>query len=312
MRQLWPRWTLLPAAPFVLWFLYTLVVRGEYGRWELWLCLVAIPLLAYGGPRTKKAFIGLFPLGVVGLLYDSMRFVQYLGITADRVHDCDLHALDARLFGFTAANGERMAWPDWFRDHGSTALDLYCAIPYGTFIFVSIGYAAYLYFNDFVAMRRFTWTFLAFNFAGFVTYHIYPAAPPWYFHAHGCGVDLAAHASEGARLAHVDALLGISFFNGLYGRSHDVFGAVPSLHVAYPLLLCFEAWRHRSVGMRAFATVFFLSMCFSAVYLDHHWVFDVCLGLVYCTVSYAIVNAVFARHGERSAQMQPQSSTLVV
>src|SRR6185312_10200714 len=103
MRQLWPRWTLLPTAPFVAWFLYALFVRGEMGRWELWTLLIVIPLLAYWGPRTKKLFIGLFPIGLVGLFYDAMRFVQYLGITADKVHDCDLHALDARLFGFTNA-----------------------------------------------------------------------------------------------------------------------------------------------------------------------------------------------------------------
>jgi hypothetical protein len=109
----------------------------------------------------------------------------------------------------------------------------------------------------------------------------------------------------------VDAVLGISFFNGLYGRSHDVFGAVPSLHVAYPLLLSIEAWRHRSRGMRAFATVFFASMCFSAVYLDHHWVFDVCLGLVYCAVSYTVVSAVFARRTV-AAEPIPQPSSLVV
>jgi hypothetical protein len=310
MRSLWPRWTLAPAAPFVAWFLYALFVRGEYGRWELWTLLALIPLLAYWGPRTKKLFVGLFPIGMVGLLYDSMRFVQYLGITPDRVHDCDLHALDARLFGFTAADGERLAWPDWFQSHGSTALDLYCAIPYGTFIFVSIGYAAYLYFVDFPAMRRFTWTFLAFNAAGFVTYHIYPAAPPWYFHANGCAVDLASHASEGARLARVDAMLGISFFHGLYGRSHDVFGAVPSLHVAYPMLLTIEAWRHRSRAMRAFACVFLGSMCFSAVYLDHHWVFDVMLGLTYCVVCYVAVCTVFALGARRAAEMREATSAV--
>jgi hypothetical protein len=295
MRSLWPRWTLLPPAPLFLWCAYVFFIRGEH-RWELALVMFLAPFLTYFSAATKKLYVGLFPLALVGLLYDSMQFVQYLGITPDRVHDCDLHALDARLFGpavFGLGDGANVAWPDWFQAHGATALDVYCAIPYGTFIFVSVGYAAYLYFADFTAMRRFAWTFFAFNAAGFLTYHIYPAAPPWYFHTHGCAVDLAAHASEGGRLAHVDSLLGITFFNGLYGRSHDVFGAVPSLHVAYPLLLTFEAWRRPSRAMRAFATMFFLSMCFSAVYLDHHWVIDVLLGITYCSVAYAIVSRQF-------------------
>ena len=28
-------------------------------------------------------------------------------------------------------------------------------------------------------MRRFAWTFFFLNVAGFLTYHLYPAAPPW-------------------------------------------------------------------------------------------------------------------------------------
>lgn len=290
MRLLWPRWTLLPPAPLVLWCAYALFVKGEVTRWELWALIVIPPALAYTNAATKKLFIGLYPLGLVGMFYDAMRFVKYVGITAGDVHDCDLHAMDARFFGLTTATGERIAWPDYFYTHDYLPLDLFCAFFYGTFIFLAIAYATYLYVKDFPAMRRFTWTFLTFNLAGFVTYHIYPAAPPWYFHAHGCMVDLASHASEGAKLARVDATVGIAFFHGLYGRSNDVFGAVPSLHVAYPLLVTIEAWRHSNRAMRALASGFFACMCFSAVYLDHHWVFDVLLGITYTFVGYAFVS----------------------
>ena len=30
--------------------------------------------------------------------------------------------------------------------------------------------------------------------------------------------------------------------------------------------------------------IYFLSTCFAAVYLDHHWVFDVLMGVVYAFV----------------------------
>ena len=61
------------------------------------------------------------------------------------------------------------------------------------------------------------WSFFVLNIAGFVTYHLYPAAPPWYFHLHGCTVDLAAPASAGPNLTRVDAWLGISYFAGFTG-----------------------------------------------------------------------------------------------
>jgi membrane-associated phospholipid phosphatase len=38
---------------------------------------------------------------------------------------------------------------------------------------------------------------------------------------------------------------------------------------------------------------FYLSMCFAAVYLDHHWVFDVVVGSLYAIVVSSLVRRVF-------------------
>jgi hypothetical protein len=292
IRRLWPNAGVLMPAPFVLWTLGCLAA-GER-RWEHVAILLLVPTLAYATVGTKRLFIGLYPMGLLGLVYDAMRFVKYAGVTADRVHVCDLRALDMRLFGANV-NGVRVSLPDYFQAHSSTALDLYCAIPYGTFIFVTIAFAVFLYRKDDAAMRRFGWTFLFVNIAGFVTYHLYPAAPPWYFHAHGCSVDLLSRASEGPNLARVDAILGVRYFAGFYGRSNDVFGAVPSLHVAYPCLIALYGWPLASKTGRTLSLLFLGSMCFSAVYLDHHWVVDVILGLIYTILSYAVVQAISRR-----------------
>jgi membrane-associated phospholipid phosphatase len=53
-------------------------------------------------------------------------------------------------------------------------------------------------------------------------------------------------------------------------------------------------------------TVFFLSMCFAAVYLDHHWVFDVLVGITYCLVSYAFVASRFAKGEPEAKAVMPQ------
>jgi membrane-associated phospholipid phosphatase len=125
-----------------------------------------------------------------------------------------------------------------------------------------------------------------------VTYHLYPAAPPWYFHQYGCHVDVGAHASEGAALARVDARLGIPYFAGMYGRASDVFGAMPSLHVAYALLVVLEGWSLMERPWRVASAGFFVLMCFSAVYLDHHWVLDVLAGITYCGAVVAVARLV--------------------
>jgi inositol phosphorylceramide synthase catalytic subunit len=144
-------------------------------------------------------------------------------------------------------------------------------------------------------VQRYAWVFLLMNLAAFITYHLYPAAPPWYYHAHGCEISMTALPSEGPRLAHVDAVLGITYFKGIYSRSSDLYGAVPSLHVAYPLLIVVEGWRSFRWLGRSLSLLFLFSMGFAAIYLDHHWVCDVMLGFTYCVASVALVRFIGAR-----------------
>ena len=285
-------------APFVLWAAWC--IRAGERRWEQMALLVVTPALAYGTPWMKRIFAGIYPMGLLGLVYDSMRFVKNAGLTPERVHVCDLRAFDARFFG-VGAGSARESLPEWFQAHPSTALDLVCAVPYGCFLFITIGFAVFLYRKDYETMRRFAWSFLIVNIAGFLTYHLYPAAPPWYFETHGCSVNLLAHASAGPNLTRVNALLHIPFFTSLYGRSNDIFGAVPSLHVAYPTLILLFGWPHiRTLG-RTLGFLFLATMTFGAVYLDHHWVIDVLVGFVYAFGTYAIIQAVGARLQASSA-----------
>jgi hypothetical protein len=286
-------------APFLAAFAYR-AVRGEL-RWDLVAATVFMPAtLAYLGPRSKRLYFGFLPIGCVGLLYEFMGGVKNWGLSPERIHVCDLRAVESRLFGYTSGD-QPMTLHDFFLAHHSPVLDVLCALPYGLFIFAVMAYVVFLFTRDQAVCQRYGWAFFLLNVAGFVTYHVYPAAPPWYFHAHGCVADLAQHASEGTALARVDALLGFRYFGGMYGRSHDVFGAVPSLHVAYPLLMCIEGWRfHRAFG-RAALVAFYLLMCFSAVYLDHHWVIDVVLGTLYTLVVVTFVRRVLGPRFEPRA-----------
>jgi hypothetical protein len=293
VRELWPTHPLLPAIPFVLWPAYCLC-RGEY-RWELLVTAALGGILPYVGPRSKRLYLGILPIGLVGVLYDSMRFVQDVGITPGRVHACDLATFDARFFG-TTVNGVRVPVHDAIRAWDSLPLDVFFAIPYGIFLFAAAGFAVFLYVRDYPRMLRFSQTFLVLNVAGFITYHLLPAAPPWYVYLHGCSVDLRTQATEGVALARVDAFFGVPYFHDFYGRSHDVFGAIPSLHVAYPLIIAIEGWSPLGafraplrVALRGFSLFFIAWMFAAAVYLEHHWVIDVIVGLVYGAVGSAIL-----------------------
>jgi hypothetical protein len=289
LGALWPTGGWLLPLPFTIWGISRVFVHEL--RWEQLALMVIMPALAYGSERTRRLFLSVFPLALLGLTYDAMRYVRDLGVTPARVHVCDLRAIESSLFG-------RPGWTvhDWLQAHPSDWLDRVCAIPYGTFLFATIAFALFLYARaPREAVARFAWTFFAMSLLGFVTYHLYPAAPPWYFHAHGCSVDLGTHASEGPNLARVDAWLGVPFFGDLYGRSTDVFGSVPSLHVAYPLLILLEGWRWLRPAGRAAAVIFAVWMSLAAVCLDHHWIVDVILGWLYCAVAYGGVFALVGR-----------------
>ena len=289
VARLWPRYALAPILPFWCWVAF-LAVKGLLRSDQLALA-VAATALAYGNASTKRLFLGLFPLGLVGLAYDAMRFFQHVGVSATTVHLCDLRAHELRWFGLDV-EGTRGTLHDYWQLHSKPWLDVLCAIPYGVFLLVVLGYAVLLFFRDFDKQQRFTWGFLALNLTGFVTYHLYPAAPPWYFHQHGCAVFLTTAASAGPNLLRVDSMLGVHYFAGVYGRSSDVFGAVPSLHVAYPMLMLLIGWPlHRALG-RTLLVLFYVWMCFSAIYLDHHWVIDAVVGSAFALIVGIVAHSV--------------------
>jgi len=285
LRVLWPGWTILVPLPFAMHGAWA-AVQGNF-HWENAVALGLVAVLFATGPRTKKLLVGVYPVALVGLLYDTMRVVKNVGVSAGRVHLCDLRARELSLFG-VQMNGERVTFQDWFQAHPSAVLDALCAFPYFAFILVCIAFAVWLYFRDYARMVRFTWCFFALNVAGFITHHGYPAAPPWYYHAHGCAIDVLSRASEGAALARIDARIGIHYFAGMYGRSTDVFGAMPSLHVAYAFLVALEGWGVLRGSWRIASVAFFALMLFASVYLDHHWVLDGLGGMVYSAAVVAV------------------------
>jgi inositol phosphorylceramide synthase catalytic subunit len=231
--------------------------------------------------HARRLAAGAYPMALVAAVYAAMRRVEGLGVTPQRVHLCDLRDREVALFGIHTPGG--LVTPsEWFAAHGNRALDALCAFPYATFVLVCVACAGWLYARDYDRMVRFAWCFFALNVTGFVTYHLYPAAPPWYFLAHGCTVDAAALPSEGPALARFDAWTGVPYFAHMYAGSSAVFGAMPSLHVAYSLLVVVEGWSLMSRAWRACAGAFFALMCFAAVYLDHHWVQDVVAGAACC------------------------------
>jgi membrane-associated phospholipid phosphatase len=242
---------------------------------------------------------GFLPFALAALIYRTMSPESSGAVSAARVHICDLRALEMRIAGISI-DGRRATVHDWLQRHATLGLDVLCAIPYGTFLLACAVFLVFSSLRDAPRGRQFGWGFLALNVLAFITYRLYPAAPPWYFHAHGCVAEVAAHASEGPNLARVDGWLGVHYFGAMYAQSRVVFGAMPSLHCAYALLIVLDGWPLFGRTMRLASLLYASLMAFAAVYLDHHWVVDVVAGDAFAVVVIVAVRSV-ANWFERAA-----------
>jgi inositol phosphorylceramide synthase catalytic subunit len=224
-------------------------------------------------------------------VYDSMRWYEDY-IRSPVIHIREPYAFDLRFFGIRE-NGNVLTPNEWLQRHTHPVLDLFCGLSYTPFLFIgeSIVLALYLHAKGQPRLaERFTWVFVWTNFVGFTVYYLYPAAPPWYAATHGFVADLAVHASPAGAIR-FDQLVGLPIFQGFYGKSADVFGAIPSLHVAYPLLALLYGFR--LPRFRVFAIAYLALICFSAVYLDHHYILDVLLGFLDALLVMAAFRALF-------------------
>ncbi len=271
------------------------------------LCALML-LLAVWSDATRRFFSGMLPFLLFGIVYDLTHLTEPL-VRYLHVHVAEPYHFDRLFFGIPSG-GSRLTPNEFFDRHHWPAVDLVTGSAYILYLYWSLGFAAWLLLAKRKderlqrVARRFGWTFLFVNVAGFATYYVYPSAPPWYVTRYGLGpANLAAQASAAAA-ARWDAMTGIGYFAAFYGRSADVFGAIPSLHVSYPLFVFLYG---RSLGKRWFDAVsfgFFLLVCFSAVYLQHHYVLDVLLGVTYTLVGVGVERALAAQ-GERRAGVVP-------
>jgi membrane-associated phospholipid phosphatase len=86
-------------------------------------------------------------------------------------------------------------------------------------------------------------------------------------------------------------LLGISYYAGFSGRASAVFGAMPSMHCAYPLIGLLSAWRVSRLPARLVHVGYVAIMALAAMYLDHHWAVDVVAGWFTALASVVIARA---------------------
>jgi membrane-associated phospholipid phosphatase len=160
--------------------------------------------------------------------------------------------------------------------------------------------------------RRFAKVFLVFSLAGYATYVLYPAIPPWLAGRQGAlpGATRAVHTIW----QHLDLEFMERVFSGNPRYSNPV-GALPSEHAAYPLLFLLLFWAIASRGWRIVLVSYTFVMAIALVYLGEHYVTDVVVGWIYAIIAVLVVSRVLDRRAARrptelrASSMQPVGSS---
>jgi hypothetical protein len=120
-------------------------------------------------------------------------------------------------------------------------------------------------------------------FLGVATFVVFPAAPPWMVAKDG-GMDAIARPTVRG-WTH----LGLDTVSRVIERGREVVNpvaAVPSLHVAFSLIVVLFFAKQMPKWLRPVVVVFPASMMLTLVYFGEHFVFDGILGVAYVLIAF--------------------------
>lgn len=251
----------------------------------LWLCLALLAAslgdLWRAGPRILRDWSGL--LGVL-VSYNYLRGYSKRTLWAPHYR---LQVDADRLLGGGQTVTRRLQ--TWLFDSSNPhVLDYLVVLVYLSHFVVAFVIMAVLWKRDHARFARFMGSYLLLTFAGFVTFVLVPAEPPWMASAFGYTEPVARLVPEVLERMHLH--LAASFF--LSGSAYDnEVAAFPSLHAAYPLLICLFFWRDAGRALRVLLAAYPLAMAFTLLYGAEHFVIDIIFGWAYAVVAWAVVRS---------------------
>jgi hypothetical protein len=263
---------------------------GSADRPALLWWLVGLVALSCAGAETgfRRVAMDWLPVLVIAAGYDTVR-AQAPNLLSRAIVTPQLR-FDEIVFGGTAPTVQLQRWLD--AGNGEVHWwDYVVWVGYLSHFVVSLSVAAYLYVVDRVRAKRFATLILTVSVAGFVTYFIVPAAPPWLASRRGALPHTTRIVYE--VWAHL-GLPGVAkVFNGSSQLANPV-AALPSLHAAWPLMVALFLWPTARRG-RYLLVLYVAFMTFVLVYGAEHYVSDVALGWLYTGVVFWGWNRYWAR-----------------
>ena len=224
------------------------------------------------------------PFGAVFLAYESFRLLS--GHLIGRVNYGLAPAFDRQLFGSlpTRYLQDRL-WNGTVRWY-----DVLLYFPYVFFFVAPVGMAILVWRTRTAEYWTTVTSFVVTFFSAFLTFLIFPTAPPWL-------ASQNKHIEPLTRIpGEIWARAGLHDFPGFYSRvSPNAVAAVPSLHAAISTLTSLVIFKLYGRRWGALSLIYPLAIYFSVVYEAEHYVLDVLVGVVYAFVAYLTAPYVLAK-----------------
>lgn len=224
-----------------------------------------------------QMFKRLFPFVAILFVYESFRGV------ADKLNTHVNYWIsphfDKTIFGNLPTIYLQNWWwrgrPQWY--------DYALYLPYLLHFIFPIGLALLVWKTRIKYYWQIVCTYLVVAFGAFLTYFLLPAAPPWL-------------ASQNHYIPHVTRIssfvwagLGLHDFPSLYNQiSPNQVAAIPSLHVAWAILLPIFIYKLYGWRWALLASVYPLVISIGVVYEAEHYAFEVILGVLYAIIGYLV------------------------
>lgn len=248
-----------------------IMAYGVFPSLQMLFVLITVFLIWHGESRSLlRAFL---PFFLLLFSYETLRgYADNLNVAS--VHVQELIDAELTLFGgtlptvFLQNQLMHRSYTGWINGVANFF--------YMTHFVVPVIAAITLWHREHSQYWRFITGLVILSYVGFLTYILYPAAPPWWATYHGYLTDDLA----------VEYVISPEFLL----ETPNPVAAMPSLHAAYPTyiaLVCVWIWGKKALPMFLLP----LGVGVSAVYLAHHYVIDLLVGAIYSLVIFATVYA---------------------
>ena len=179
--------------------------------------------------------------------------------------------------------------------------DVLAVVMYSLHFFTPLIVGFVLWLTNRDLFHKFAFAFVLVAVAGFATYIVYPAVPPWlaaqplvpYGHIYLRSPSGHVYLPGVRNVFDAAAYHWYNAYNGQIsiGFLHqhvDQIGAMPSQHAAFPFL-CLLFLRRQFGRWAHLGWLYIIGITFSIVYLGQHYVIDALVGFVYAAVGYVFV-----------------------